>query len=280
MNILHIVVLSRMQELKSTKFFWALIHLSINEIISCISLLLYFGCELKLAIFNLPAVTSYWMFAGIRILTGYVVLCRYMIMLFSILERYIAVLHPHDYKTNTFVRNINLIICGSMIPLLLLPILVDRVTFFPFCKTPLIVDYESGKALLPKIFYFTCVALFTVSISALQVKLWKKLKSLAEVQVHRERNRKLKTASKYVIWTYITYQLMSFPIILFLVLKLTNLSSYAVHTIQAITVLIGSCYGPSNILVFAYFNSEYRKVVKKIFNCRSAVNRVEPANNM
>jgi len=269
-----------MQEFKSTKFFWVPIHLSVNEIISCLSFVLYFGCEIKLALLNLPAVTSYWMFAGIRIFAGYVVLCRYMILLFSSLERYIAVLHPHDYKTNTFVKNINLIICGSMIPLLLLPILVDRVTFSPFCKSPLTIDYESEKALLPKIFYFLCVALFTASISALQVKLWKKLKSLAEVQVHGERNQKLRTAGKYVIWTYITYQLMSFPIILFLVLKLTKFSPYVVHTTQVITVLIGSCYGQSNILVFAYFNSEYRKVVKKIFNCRSAANRVEPANNM
>lgn len=270
-NVLHIIVLSQMQELKSTKFFWVPIQLSINEIFSSFSLILYFGCEIKLAILNLPARTSYWIFAG------YVTLCRYTILLFSSLERYIAVIHPLDYQTNTFVKKKNLVTGILMVPLLLLAIFVDRINPLPFCKSPLTVDNEIGKEMKLKIFYFLMVALFSIAISVLLLKVWHKLKTMSKGQLPGGRADKLRTTSQYIIWTFILHQLINLPIILFLAFQLSNLSPYVVHTTQALTVIIGSCYGFANIWVFGYFNSDYWKSAKTILRCKNGNNnRVEP----
>jgi len=60
LNILHLIILNQMEEIKATKYFWILMNFSISDILySCISSI-YFSCRIKQAILHLHTQTAYW----------------------------------------------------------------------------------------------------------------------------------------------------------------------------------------------------------------------------
>ncbi|KAF6040779.1 hypothetical protein EB796_000921 [Bugula neritina] len=60
LNILHLVILNQMKEIKTTKYFFILVNFGISDIIFSISSILYFNCEVREAILQLHAPAAYW----------------------------------------------------------------------------------------------------------------------------------------------------------------------------------------------------------------------------
>ncbi|KAF6039546.1 hypothetical protein EB796_002146 [Bugula neritina] len=99
LNILHLVILNQMKEIKTIKYFFILVNFGISDIIFSISSILYYNCEVREAILQLHAPAAYWIskltFAGI----GGGAVLRFLAFLFSSIEKYIGVCQPYNISS-------------------------------------------------------------------------------------------------------------------------------------------------------------------------------------
>jgi len=61
LNILHLIVLSQMKEIKTINYFWILLNISISNIISSCFNFMYFNCQVKQIILQFNTQTTYWL---------------------------------------------------------------------------------------------------------------------------------------------------------------------------------------------------------------------------
>jgi len=165
--------------IKSTVHFWIVWHLGISNTLIAVSTTLYFNCEIKLLVLQLPTEPAFWIFTTIRIFSGFTVLSTYPILLFSSVERYIAVCLPHSYQTNAWIKNPNLVIWVTRVLCLILTVVTEVGANIPLCRGSLAINYDPKHIPTPKIVFLTIIVSASIVITVLFFKVWRKLASIS-----------------------------------------------------------------------------------------------------
>jgi len=274
LNILHLVVLNQMNEIKTTKYFSILINFSISDIIFSISSILYYNCGVREAILQLHAPASYWIsklaFAGI----GGGAVLRFSAFLLSSIEKYIGVCQPYKYSTHFFINNFKCLTALINIFGLLSLIALGMIPEIEFCWTSLTIQIISSTLEYKVLYSLFAVQNLILSflISVILVKVWKELKVM--IQRNSSEDKLIISASKYIIWSYVVYQLNLLFVIVVLICQTLNFFSSLAITVEAIIAIFVSMYGIVNICMFIYFHPKYIDHVKSILRLVTRSHRV------
>jgi len=276
LNILHLLVLCQMAELRTTKYFWTLINITLSDIITSVISPLYFSCELRAAIFKLVSIVIYSLFLTIQVLIRVAVITKYPVLLIASIERYVAVCRPHDYKTNYIVRKIKISFGLAFALTFIYSAFICMVYLPKLCWSQLKIKYAFGKPLI------LASALLTIPVSAqslvitiLLVKVWRKLRIMIKKPIGGQSNKTLLAASKYIIWIYVMHQISNFLLIILMVLQFTNFSTLIFVT-EIVVIFCVNLYGIANVIVFAYFHPKYVLKIKSILRIDRCSNQVQP----
>lgn len=274
LNILHLVVLNQMKEIKTTKYFFILVNFSISDIIFSISSILYYNCEVREAILQLHAPASYWIskltFAGI----GGGAVLRFLAFLLSSFEKYIGVCQPYQYSTHFFINNfkwltalVNTIGLLSLFGFGLIPEI-------EFCWTSLTIQIIPTTLEYKVLYTWFAVQNLSLSIliSVILVKVWRELKVMIRRNLFED--KLMISASKYIIWSYVVYQLNLVFVVIVLICQTLNFISTLAITVEALSAILLSMYGSVNICMFIYFHPKYIDHVKSILRLVTRSHRV------
>jgi len=274
LNILHLVVLNQMKEIKTTKYFWIIVNFSISDLVYCFFSFLYFNCEVKRAILKLHTPAAYWISKVISAGMGCGTILRFFVFLLSSIEKYIGVCQPYKYSTHFFINNFKRV-AGLIYALgLLCPIALCMIPEIKFCWTSLTIQIVP-QTLEHKVIYGLFViqnSTLSLLISVILVKVWKELKLM--IQRNSSEDRLLISASKYIIWSYVVYQLnLIVFVIIFLVCQTSNFIP-TLTVVEATSAVFVLMYGIVNICMFIYFHPKYIDHVKSILRVGSCSHRV------
>jgi len=274
LNILHLVILNQMKEIKTTKCFWILVNFSISDLVYCFFSILYFNCEVKHAILKLHAPTAYWISKVIFAGMGCGTILRFFVFLLSSIEKYIGVCQPYKYSTHFFINNFKCVAGLTYTLGLLSPIALGMVPEIQFCWTSVTLQVVPQTLEYKLVYSLFAVQSFILSllISVILVKVWKELKVMS--QRNSSEDKLLISASKYIIWSYVVYQLNLLFVIVILICQTFNLISTFAITVEAISAIFVSMYGIVNICMFIYFHPKYIDHVKSILRVGSRSHRV------
>jgi len=271
-NILHLLLLKKIKNPEPSNSSSIMASMSILIIFNSFTSICYYNCYITDYLLGLK--DPYWAFILIQAMAGFSPLSRYIVLLIISIERYIGICLPYKYKTHFFVRNaikLNFTIIVSA--LLVIPMI--NIAFSPeFCQSPLKIRYVySTKATVFLSLVGVVFSLLTLITASLLVTSWKRLRKLNVVGS----KKKIKTASTYIIWTGITYQLTSLPTIVSVFIEATNIS---LEALEAMSAIIFALYGFANVILYACFHSKYMKEVRHIVGsvkCCSSVKGKEVA---
>jgi len=276
LNILHLLVLHQMTELRTTKYFWILVNITLSDIMISIISSLYFSCELRVAIFKLSSVAIYILFCAAQGLIGFAVISRYSVLLITSIERYIAVCRPHDYKTNYIVRKIKMCF-GFAIALTFIYSFLACVMYLPeLCWSQLKVMSAPGRTLIIGNVLLTIpVSIESLAITILLVKVWRKLRIMTKNPIGGQSNKTLLAASRYIIWIYVMHQISNFLLTILMVCQFTNFSTF-LFILEIVATFCANLYGIANVILFAYFHPKYVSKIKSILRIDRCSKHVQP----
>jgi len=278
LNILHLLILFQITELKNTKYFWSILNITLVDVEFSIIMFFYFSCEVRVAIYKLSAISMFSLFLAIQVLTAFAVISRYSVLIMASIERYVAVCRPHEYKTNYIVRKIK--ICfGLTIALTFLYSILICVTHLPLpelCRSQLKVTFASGRPLILTYGLLTIpIVSASLVITILLVKVWRKLRIMTKKPIGGQRNKTLLAASKYIISIYIMHQLLNVLLLIYTTLQLSNFST-SIFIIEIVSTFCVNLYGVANVILFAYFHPKYVSKIKSILRIDRCSNQVQP----
>jgi len=274
LNILHLVILNQMKEIKTTKYFLILVNFSISDIIFSISSILYYNCGVREAILQLHKPTVYWIsklaFAGI----GGGTILRFLAFLLSSIEKYIGVCQPYKYSTHFFINNFKCMTVLAEIFGLLSPIVFGLILKIKLCWTSLRIQVLPSTLEYKVLYSFFAVQnlILSLLIFVVLVKVWKELKVM--IKRNSSEDKLLISASKYIIWSYVVYQLNVLFVIVMMICQTFTFISTLTITVEAISAILFLMYGIVNICMFIYFHPTYIDHVKSILRLITHSHRV------
>jgi len=278
-NILHLVILNQMKEIKTTKYFWILVNFSISDLVFSFSSIVYFTCEVRQAILQLHIPAAYWISKIIFAAMGCGIVLRYFVLLLSSIEKYIGVCQPYKYSTHFFINHffINNFKCVAGLTYsfgLLIPIALSMIPEIKFCWTSLTIQItpQTREHKVVYALFATQNLILSLLISVVLVKVWKELKLM--IQRSSSEDKLIISASKYVIWSYLVYQLNFLFVLVFLVCQTFNSLSTFTIAVEAPSAIFLSMYGIANIFMFIYFHPKYICQVKSMLQLGSHSHRV------
>jgi len=276
LNILHLLVLCQMTELRTTKYFWSLLNITITDMMVSVITPLYFSCELRVAIFKLSSVSTYSLFLAIQVLMGFAATCRYSVLLIASIERYIAVCRPHDYKTNYIVRKMERCFGVAIALTFIYSFLICAAQLPELCWSQLKIVFAFGKSsILTYVLLTVQICSISLVITILLVRVWRKLRIMTKNPIGGQRNKTLMAASRYIIWIYVMHQVLNVLVVIFLTLQLSNYSTI-IFLVEIVATLCVNLYGIANVIVFAYFHPKYVSKIKSILRIDRCSNQVQP----
>lgn len=273
-NILHLLVLSQIKEIKAN-YFWILMNLGVSDVLYSISSIAFYNCETREAILQLSRPTSYWMSKLALAAIGCAACLRFLAFFVSSFEKYIGVCKPYEYSTHFFIRNIKSVSVLIYFLGLLSSFAHIMIPEIKFCWTPL------ATQMVPKTLEYNVVyisfgiqnIILSQIISAMLVKVWKELKIMT--QRNFPEDKLIISASKYIIWCFIVYQVnLLFVIIILICHSVKFLSSSIIIDVETAVQILLSMYGVENVFMFIYFHPNYVNHVKRILRRPACAHRV------
>jgi len=263
-NVLHLILLNRMKELKRTKFFWILVNISLSDILYSISDAVFFSCKLKEIVKQLQMPTAHWVSKSLILAIGCGTFSRVLVFLVSSIEKYIGVCHPYRYGTHFFVKNIKSMTVVFYFLGFLNFFASNMLPKLEFCWTPIaiqIVSREMGYSVVYMLYALELLALSFIT-SVFLVKVWKELKLMSQRNLPED--ELVISASKYIIWSYLLYQLHFSLVVVFLICQSFSFLAKLTVVLETISASLFSFYGIVNVFMFIYFHPKYIDHVKNI----------------
>lgn len=266
-------MLNQMKELKTTKYFFILVIISSSDILAGIIGILFYSCKIRILLLQLTTKATYWIFTVIVRLLGFTAVLQYVVLLMSSLERYIAVCQPYKYSTHPLINHLK-VVFGLTAGFLAVCIGLSSIQIQQLRENRLnVVFVERGKFIWIN---YVVTFISSIIINVLLVKVWKELKGLTPND--SADRRLIRSASKYVIWTYVMHQSTNIPNLVHFVSKLCGISLTISNVLEAVTSIARSSYGIADVFLFIHFNPGYIVKVKKYFKVRTCTNSVASDN--
>jgi len=143
-----------------------------------------------------------------------------------------------------------------------------------FCWTPIaiqIVSREMGYSVVYILYALELLALSFIT-SIFLVKVWKELKLMSQRNLPGD--ELVISASKYIIWSYLLYQLHFLLGVVFLICQSFSFLSKLAVVLETVSASLFSLYGIVNVFMFIYFYPKYIDHVKNILRVGTRPRRV------
>lgn len=264
MNILHIIVLSRLSSIKGTKYRLVLLHLTASDILYALMMVLT-NIESEPSLFRKTPLEILMIYFLINHVIRYV---KYPLMTVASLERYYALCHPMEYATSCLITKLHIWLAIVWVFLAISNGIFLSVHHDNLCyQTSVGISIDSS----PNSYILNGSLSILVSLVAagllirVMVELWKMAKRTIDMQ-----DDSLKRASMYVIIVTVTYYSCTLPPFVggIIIVKASS-NSFLNHYISALT--FPSLYGILNALVYGWITPAYRKEVRALLRCRNSV---------
>ena len=255
-NIIHLITIAAMEYLKGLPYRWILVHITLADIGSALTLTATYTCLPGLVLISkltpniqpLPALvawpqyTSYWIF------------------LIAFIERYYGICRPLLYSASTFKRYLAWILAltwllnGSLLALM--------VALRPVAGNELVIYLRASRILN--------IAARYVPLVLSAIPLTKIIKALIRMRGSRKNDRQMRRASVYLIIIYSLFTLFSTfdSVITSIATAHPFLMPFRATRLINITKPV---YGIINTVIYGLRSKAYRTQLRKMF-CRE--NRV------
>jgi len=268
-NILHLIVLSTILSLRSTKYFQVLMNCGASDAVaSTVFAFITITCALEDTINRQSQhVISIANSAMAVIMLAASMLRTYVIGISSY-ERYISLCDPFNYETNKIVQNIGSFFAGCWVGCPVVMIILE-IAFFKGtdqCFTSSGSGVQSAiETVIAFFLYFipgviTIVCLFKVGLE---------LRRMSRRAALPAGDDAVKTASEYVLFTsilfYFSYAIATIAI---LVKKYSNLTADQKEIGISVLNTYESLYNIFNVFVFIYLHPLYLRQVRKVVLCQ------------
>lgn len=264
-NVLHLLMLYQMEELKNTKYFWVLMNISISDVIYSISKIIFLNCWIRQSILTASRLVGYWLSKMVIAGVGYGAFLRVLVFLVSSVEKYIGVCHPYKYSTHFFINNIKSLSGIIYFFGVLSSAAHIMIPELEFCWTPLTIQIAQKTQEYNVVYASFGIqnTILSFIISFLLMKVWKELQLM--IQRNQSEDKLVISASKYIILSYVVYQLNFIFVVVILICHVFNFSFSIIIVVEAVALSLLSMYGIINVFIFIYFHPKYIDHVKKIF---------------
>jgi hypothetical protein len=268
-NVFHMIILSRMPSLKGTNYYHILLHLSIGDLHTGVSVATFL-------IFNN---VSYFKNATIPGLVLYDVLLRgwipgkYWMMVAASVERYLALCKPMTYEVSTFATKLYIWLPLIWIGSLVYAIIITAVFHEHLCFSDLvgpILTGMSGVGTARQVELGISALIVGILLTRVFVEIVKMGKRSTSQQ-----EKDVRKAALYLGGVIISFYFCLVPayigyVVFLLTKKSTPLSFYVLQ------LPFSSLYGIFNTIVYGWITPGYRKQVRTLFRCFNQVNAANP----
>jgi len=278
-NILHIIVLSSINRLRGTKYFWTLMSISSSDILASLMFILQVDCSLKHFILKQEEIFSQGFLIGIMIPSIMTMILRNSVLALASYERYVAICTPFKYATNKVVQHLAVGYIIIWVASLVISVIINFIDIIQYCIYDLGLT-QPKQSLLVSVIQFPLFGVPAVITVVTLGKVGVELKRMSRRAIQPAEDEELKKAGKYVLLTSILFYLSFFPTLAGMVVRRLGKQPEAQSGLVDISgFIVQGVYGTLNVILFAYLNPSYIQQIRKLLKCRlgnSVTPQVDP----
>ena len=268
-NIMHILILSKIPALRKLNYFWILVNLTLVDIGASIAFAFGVSCP----IYQLQ-VSAESMLGSIILLAAMdsTSLCRYFQLTLAGLDRFYAVCKPFDYTDSRILRNVGKV---SLLSWILIGALCAANVALNSQKCFGEVGPFLGKLAANTNYMYIEIALVlaiivpSVATAVLLGKVMRELKRMKQKRNMNEEDREVRSAARYVIGTCILFYSTVALTFVFVIINLSmEIKTDLNRIFQWVAVGIHAFYGIGNVVLYGLMNHAYVAKIKNIIGTR------------
>lgn len=262
LNILHIIVLSRMQSLQDLSTYkMVLQHIAAADLLSAASMIIRGNCELRHVMLDNVLVSA----AMLSMLTDIAPTYRMYILALASCERYLAVCQPYGHTEHFINKYTRLSIGGVWIVAMLVVMSRDLIFHEHMCLHPLL-----GPTIL-KDYGVLSIDLVSTLISWLVVivSLVSTTEGLANLKQRRLRTYKdiqIITSAHFITVICLVSIIKLIPLVLIVVLYFFSINQPIFNSLAGVLCAL---YGSTNAAIYSCMVRSHRAEVRQLFCCSS-----------
>ena len=276
-NLLHILILVNMAELRERRHFWILLNITLVDIISDVMYLIVKIWNL----YNLQTSTNNTIGIALTVIgLRSATICRYYQLTLASLDRYYAICKPFDYGNSRLINNIGKLSILSWI---------FNIAFYTFKVTftaedsclgalnTIMVSEMSEKRYLD-IFGTLTMLLPSVVTAVLLTKVGRELKRMSKRGNMTTDDREVREATRYIIRTCIMFYSTVVPLVGLVILRMAigDPENSYVKVLQVFVIIFQSFYGIGNVVLYGYLYPSYRQKIKKVLRLSNCNPKISP----
>lgn len=273
LNILHMVIMANMPELKNLPRLYIMYqNLAFVDIFNSVIAIIRSLCQLNRYMIGKPIISAILIAA----FYDWPFVAKYQLVLLAAYDRYVAICTPFDIHTNMITKNINIVISLTWITVLIILANIGIFLGGDICL------HRTGGPTLSVVSEMTSVlGLITVSVPLLLMIILT-IRLAVEIRNMRQRVRpggvsgdpadgELIRATRYVIIVTLSLILCLLPVCLTLLLKSigSKYPSLYSHDYVFIAYDVFAVHGIFNTLIYGWMTSSYRNKARSLFCCSS-----------
>ncbi|KAF6033472.1 hypothetical protein EB796_008222 [Bugula neritina] len=278
LNIIHIILMSKLANSKKTTYFWILINMSLTDIMVSATYGVLVSCVVNRAVYKLPRSSAEYFLRTRAAMTLAITAIRNFVLAIASYERYVKICTPLEVENNKLLNHLGWsmaviwVVCYG----LTIPAYVTDIEDICFGNFTL-----SGKLGLQNIF----VSMLLLTVPAVITftclfKVWRELKRIIERDAAKDGSLEAQIAGRYVLLVCLLFYFSYAPQILATILNYFRyISLDTVKVLNWVSVLSQSVYGTLNIIIYVSMTKGYRvhvlTIVSKTLRCRNILHTSE-----
>ena len=206
-NLLHLLVLSKIPGLKELNYFWVLVNLTLGDIGMSVAGILIVNCEIWNSGNFFTIIVSY-------AVIGCAFQVRYWLLTLAVLDRYYAVCKPFKYATSKFINNIGKWAAAGWILNAMLTLTDAFLSCSLFCFDSLEERFPELSLDVSKYLNITIIlsaVLLTMVSKVLLIKVFVELKRMKQRRNATVEDKETQSETRYIINVFVIFYVSIIP---------------------------------------------------------------------